>query len=156
VNTQSQLAPGTYTSRWNGRRADGTPEQEGTWAFTISALDDLQRSSAVERDFTLDDTLGAPRTIPPPLVVPRPRPRPVASFTLTRQARVTERIETPSGVVIRALGRVTAGPGKLAVAWNGTTASGGFVYPGRYVAHVIAVSAIGTSELTARFLVLRK
>ena len=156
MNTQSQLGPGTYTFHWNGRRTDGTPEQEGTWAFTVSVLDDLQRSSAVERDFTLDNTLAAPKTIPPPLAVPRPKPRPVASFTLTRQARVTERIETPSGVVVRALGRVTAGPGRLAVAWNGTAASGGFVYPGRYVAHVIAVSPVGTSELTARFLVLRK
>jgi hypothetical protein len=156
VNTQSRLAPGTYAYRWNGRRADGTSEQEGAWAFTVTALDDLQRSSGVERDFTLDDTLGAPKTIPPPLSVPRPKPRPVAGFTLTRQARVTERIETPSGVVVRALGRVTAGPGKLTVAWNGRAAAGGFVYPGRYVAHVIAVGAIGTSELTARFLVVRK
>jgi hypothetical protein len=154
--TQTQLAPGIYPFQWNGRKADGSPEQEGLWRFTVGAADDLGRTSSVERDFSLDLTLGSPRTIGPALMVPRPKSRAVASFNLTRQARVTTRIETASAVVVRKLGRTLVGPGTLTVSWNGTADSGGTVYSGRYVAHVIATSPIGTSELTAPFTVRRK
>ena len=154
--TQTQLAPGTYPFQWSGKKADGSPEQEGLWRFTVSAVDDLGRSSSVERDFSLDLTLGSPTTIGPALTVPHAKPRAVASFKLTRQARVTIRIETLSGIVVRRLGRTLAGPGALTVSWNGTTGSGGTVYSGRYVAHVIATSPIGTTELTAPFIVRRK
>jgi hypothetical protein len=156
VNTQAQLQPGTYPFQWNARRADGTPEQEGPWSFTVSAVDDLGRASSHTRAFSLDLTLGSPAPVAPALAVPRPAPRPVATFTLTRQARVTEQIETTKGVVLRKLSTVTAGPGTVSVAWNGKTAAGGTVYSGRYVAHVTATSQVGTSDLTAQFMVRRK
>jgi hypothetical protein len=156
VDTQTQATPGVYPLSWNARKADGTPEQEGPWSLTVSAVDDLGRASSETRPFSLDLTLGSPRTIGPALTVPRPTPRPVAAFALTRRARVQERIETPGGAVVRKLGAVVAGPGTLSVAWNGRTASGGTVYSGSYVAHVIATSAIGTSDLTARFTVRRR
>jgi hypothetical protein len=156
VNTQTQVAPGTYPFTWNARRADNTPEQEGPWTFTVNAVDDLGRSSTHTRPFSLDLTLGSPATVSPALTVPRAKPRPVATFTLTRQARVTERIETQKGTVIQTLGRVTAGPGALTVAWNGKAATGGTVYSGRYVAHVIATGSVGTSDLTALFTVRRR
>lgn len=155
-STQSQLQPRTYPFQWNGRRADRSPEQEGVWRFTVAATDDLGRSSTTERDFSLDLTLGSPATIGPALTVPRAQPRPVASFKLTRRARVTARIETPNGTIIRKLGTTVAGPGTFTVAWDGTAVARGTVYSGRYVAHVIAVSPIGTSELTATFTVRRK
>ena len=88
--------------------------------------------------------------------MPRPKPRPVATFTLARQARVSQRIETPTGKLVRALGTVVAKPGTLSVAWNGKTSAGGTVYSGRYVAHVTATSAIGTSDLAAPFTVRRR
>lgn len=156
VNTQSQLGPGTYPFPWNARRSDGTPEQEGPWSFTVSAVDDLGRSSSHTRPFTLDLTLGSPAAVSPALTVPRPRPRPVATFTLTRQARVAERIETPKGRIVRTLGAVAANAGTLSVAWNGKTNAGGTVYSGRYVARVTATSAIGTNDLTAPFAVRRR
>jgi hypothetical protein len=156
VNTQTQLAPGIYPFQWNARRADGTPEQEGQWTLTVGAVDDLGRSSSETRTFSLDLTLGSAKTLGPALPVPRKKARPVASFALTRQARVTERIETTGGVVLRKLGTVLAGPGTLTVIWDGKTPSGATVYSGRYVAHVIATSPIGTSELTAPFIVRRK
>src|SRR5438552_1798430 len=83
-------------------------------------------------DFSLDLTLGSPATIGPALSVPRPKARPVASFKLTRRARVTARIETPAGIVVRSLGMALAGPGTFTVAWNGKAGSGGTVYSGRY------------------------
>jgi hypothetical protein len=156
VNTQAQVGPGLYPFTWNARRADGTPEQEGAWSFSVSAVDDLGRASTHTRPFSLDLTLGSPKTVGPALTVPRPRPRAVATFALMRRARVTERIETPKGRIIRRLGAVVAGPGTLSVAWNGKATAGGTVYSGRYVAHVIAASAIGTSDLTAPFTVRRR
>lgn len=156
VNTQTQVNPGTYPFTWNARRADNTPEQEGKWTFTVSAADDLGRASNETRTFSLDDTLGSPAPVGPALPVPRKKARAVATFALTRQARVTERIETTGGVILRNLGRITTGPGKLTVAWDGKTASGATVYSGRYVAHVVAASAIGASDLTATFAVRRQ
>jgi hypothetical protein len=156
VNTQSQLAAGIYPFSWNARRADGTPEQEGLWSFTVTAVDDLGRTSSHTRTFSLDLTLGSPKPVGPALMVPRPKARAVATFTLTRRARVVERIETPAGTILRRLGTVTTGPGRLAVAWNGKAATGGTVYSGRYVAHVFATSPIGTSDLSAAFAVRRK
>jgi len=156
VNTQAQLAPGTYPFTWNARRADGTPEQEGPWSFTVTAVDDLGRTSSHTRPFSLDLTLGSPKAVTPALTVPRAGPRAVATFTLTRRARVVERIETPGGLVLRKLGTATTGPGTLSVAWNGKAATGGTVAGGRYVAHVFATSPIGTSDLSAQFAVRRK
>jgi hypothetical protein len=156
INTQAQLSPGIYPLQWNARRADGTPEQEGRWTLTVSAVDDLGRSSSETRTFSLDDTLGAPAPVGPALPVPRKKARAVATFALSRQARVTERIETTGGVILRRLGTTTAGPGKLAVAWDGKTASGATVYSGRFVAHVFATGQVGTSDLTATFAVRRQ
>lgn len=156
VSTTMQLAPGTYPFQWNARRADGTPELEGKWTLAVSAVDDLGRTSNETRTFSLDDTLGSPKTIGPALSVPRKKARPIATFALSRQARVVERIETPAGVVIRRLGAVQAGPGPLTVAWDGKAASGATVYSGRYLVDVLATSPIGTSELTAPFIVRRK
>jgi hypothetical protein len=59
-------------------------------------------------------------------------------------------------VILRRLGTVTVGPGPLTVAWDGTTSSGAAAFPGRYLAHVVAASSVGTSELTAPFLVRRQ
>jgi hypothetical protein len=156
VNQQSQLQPGTYTLQWNARKADETPEQEGAWAFVVSATDDLGRASSMERDFTLDLTLGSAAPVTPALAVPRAKPRAVATFKLTRRARVTTRIETAAGVVLRRVGTTTTGPGPLAVAWDGKTGSGASVYSGKYVAHVTARSSIGTSDLSTTFSVRRK
>jgi hypothetical protein len=119
-------------------------------------VDDLGRASTHTRTFSLDLTLGSAKAVTPALTVPRAKPRPVATFTLTRRARVVERIETPAGLVVRKLGTVTTGPGALSVAWDGKAATGGTVYGGRYVAHVFATSPIGTSDLSAQFAVHRK
>lgn len=156
VSTQTQVGPGTYPFQWNARRADGTPEQEGQWAFTVTAVDDLGRTSTESRRFSLDLTLGSAAAVTPALAVPRKKARSVATFALTRRARVTERIETTGRVLLRNLGATTAGPGTLTVVWDGRASSGASVYSGRYVAHAIAQSAVGTSDLTATFSVRRK
>ena len=105
-------APGTYPFQWNARRTDGTPEQEGPWSFTVSAVDDLGRASSHDARPSRSTSRSARRRRSRRRSPSRaPPPRPVASFTLTRQARVTEQIETSKGVVVRKLGTATAGPG---------------------------------------------
>jgi hypothetical protein len=150
-----QLAAGTYPLAFTGLRADGTPEIEGTWRWLITATDDLGRASTVERDFSLNLTLGFPKTVGGALPVPRAQPRAVASFNLTRAALVTPRIETTSGVVLRTLPRESDSPGTLQVTWDGVTKTGAVVYSGRYVAHVFAKNAIGTADLSVPFTVRR-
>ena len=150
-----QQAPGTYPLTFPGKRADGTPEVEGVWRWLVSATDDLGQVSSIERDFSLDLTLGSPRTVAPALAVPRLSPRAVAAFTLTRSAVVTSTIETASGVVLRVVARKRYDPGTVQVAWDGVTNTGATVYSGHYVARVSARSALGTSVLSAPFTVRR-
>ena len=45
-------APGLYTFTWNALRADGSPEQEGKWKLSVTAVDDQNATSTVEQPFT--------------------------------------------------------------------------------------------------------
>lgn len=150
-----QVEPGVYTLEWSGLREDGAPEPEGRWTWAVSAVDDLGRSSAQERSFDLNLTLGFARAVGPALVVPRPRPRAVAVAQLTRAARVTARIETLSGALLRRLPPQELAPGTVRVAWDGRTDTGSPVYSGRYVARISAVNELGTVSLAVAFLVRR-
>jgi hypothetical protein len=150
-----QQQPGTFPFTWNGTTPDGARYPEGKWRFVVSATDDLGRASTVERDFSLNLTLGYPKADGGTLVVPRGQPRIVALFTLTHAATVTSQIETRSGVVLRRLGTRPYQPGSVQVAWDGVTTSGAVVYSGRYVARVIAKNELGTVDLSAPFVVRR-
>jgi hypothetical protein len=147
--------PGTYPLDWSGLKADGTPEPEGRWRWTVTATDDAGRASSGEQQFSVNRTLGFPAPVTPALAVPRANPRAVASFKLTRPATVTPRIVTLSGVVLRTLPRLRAVPGDLQVAWDGRTDAGGVVYSGRYVAEATATNELGSVTLGAPFQVRR-
>ena len=149
-------APGTYPLDWPGTKPDGTPELEGRWRFVVGATDDQGAVSSAERDFMLNRTLGFPTPVAPALAVPRPQPRAVAVFKLTRPATLTPRIETASGVVLRTLPRLRATPGDVQIAWDGTTDGGAVVYSGRYVASLTATNELGPVTLDATFTVTRK
>jgi exopolysaccharide biosynthesis protein len=150
-----QVQPGTFPYTWNAKRPDGTPEAEGRWTWSVSATDERSVSTSMQRTFFLNDTLGGAKTVPPPLVVPRPSPRVVATFTLTHPALVTERIETAAGVVLRTVLHGRLQPGQVDVQWDGTAKSGAVVYPGRYVARVLATNDFGPVDLSAPFTVVR-
>jgi hypothetical protein len=147
--------PGSYPLEFTGLKPDGTPDAEGLYRWTVSATDDLGRTSQVERTFPLDNTLGFARPVGPTLAVPRPQPRVVATMTLTHPATVTTRIETPAGVLVRNLGSRKLEPGPLDIAWNGVSDSGAVVYSGRYVARATAVNELGSVDLTVVFAVRR-
>ncbi len=147
--------PGVYRFAWSGRRAGGSPELAGRWRWVVSAIDDTGQSSAVERSFALNPTLGFLRVRPSTMALRPRRGSVVASYRLAFRARVSATVETPSGALIGRLGRRSLGPGRGAFAWNARTASGALVFSGRYVLRVVAVNQFGRSELTRSFTVRR-
>jgi Phosphodiester glycosidase/FlgD Ig-like domain len=148
-------APTTVFYDWNGLKPDGSPELEGRWRWVVTATDNTGLSSSGERGFTLNRTLGFATAVPPTLAVPRPQPRSVATFKLTRPATITARIKTASGVVVRTLPKAPSSGGDYQVLWDGRTDSGAVVYSGRYLAEVTATNELGAVTLGAKFSVRR-
>jgi len=131
--------PGTYPFTYS------TFDAEGTWHWRVTATDDLQRTSTIDRPFRYDTTLRG-------LVAPRTaRGRATIRFTLSRAAAVKLQIETRTGVVVRALPPLRLQPGSSAIVWDGRLPHGTRAYGGTYVAHVFATSDVGTSDLSVSF-----
>jgi hypothetical protein len=124
-------APGMYRFTWNGA---GQPE--GAWTFRVTADDDLGRHSVADRQFPLNSTLGF-------LEARVGGKRVTAAFKLARAARVTARIETSAGAIVRTLPTRNMQVGDGSIAWAGRA--------GRYVFSVTAVNDAGSVELTAPF-----
>jgi exopolysaccharide biosynthesis protein len=130
--------PGWHSFTWNGTDPAGAPAPEGRYQWTVSATDDLGRTSTTSRSFMLDDTLGFLR-------IARNARR--IAFTLTRAAKIRVTIESPNEDILRT---VAAGPraaGKVNVSWNGRDGRGKRVRSGSYDVHVSTTSTVGTSEL---------
>jgi len=131
--------PGTYSNSFADFDGDGD------WHWEVTATDDLHRTSIAYRTFRVDSTLRG-------LVVPpTARGLMTARFTLGRAAKVTLRIETTGGVTVRALPAVQLQPGARRLTWDGTLPGGARAPSGTYVAHVLATSSVGTSDLRATF-----
>jgi hypothetical protein len=127
---------------------------EGRWTFRVSAVDDRGRSSAAERSFAVNTTLGYLELQPATVRVPGALQ---VTFRLARAARVTVTVETRTGGVIRRL--VAARPlaaGPQTLAWNGRDARGRLAVRGQYVVHVAATNAVGTVDLQKPFTVRRR
>ena len=149
-----QQGPGTYKFSYAGTKPDGSAEAEGKWHWTVTALDDLGRRSTADQPFWLNNTLGFLQ-VPSNAVVGGRRRLTVARFALTHPAKVTTRIESQSGLLIRRLGKANLRPGTLRVRWDGRDQRKHLVYGGRYVLRVRAVSQFGPTELTRTFRVRR-
>ncbi|HVS86388.1 MAG TPA: phosphodiester glycosidase family protein [Gaiellaceae bacterium] len=134
VLADDQEQPGVHTLAW-----DGAAAAEGAWTFTVTAADDLGRTTSAQRAFTLDDTLGALSIAPPA----------TATFQLTRAATVVVTAERRNGVAVATLLDSQLQPGPQTVTWDGAGADGKKLPAGGYQIHVVATSAIGRSELTA-------
>jgi hypothetical protein len=139
VESAVSHTPGTYTFGVT------TFDHEGTWRWDVSALDDLGRSSAVERTFRFDTTLQA--VVVPPSVRGTVR----VGFALTRPARVTLRIETVGGVLLNSLPSVSLQPGSGSIRWDGRLAGGSLAFAGTYVAHLLVSSDVGESGRSVSF-----
>ena len=140
--------PGIYKFTWSGKAADGTPEPEGKWRFSVTVDDAAGRSSA-DRLFAVDETLSGLTVAPDSLWLRHGSL--AATFTLTYAARVTVTVETPSGIVVRRLVRTNLDPGAQKVSWNGRREGGAVAFGGRYVVHVSATNEFGTVDLSQPF-----
>jgi hypothetical protein len=135
----AQHDAGTYSFPYSAFDA------EGTWHWIVTATDDLKRTSTIDQAFRYDTTLtglSAPRLA---------RGTAAFHFVLARPASVKAQIETPNGVVIRALPAVSLPAGPQAVVWNGRLPHGTLAYGGNYMAHVFVTSSVGTSDLSVQF-----
>jgi exopolysaccharide biosynthesis protein len=133
-----QRAPATYRLTWDGVDANGAPAAEGKYHWTVTATDDLGRSSTIDRTFTVDDTLGFVRV---------GRNARTISFRLSRDATVRVAVEDRFGDILRTVARGVRTAGNVAVKWNGRDGRRKRVPPGGYVVHVAATSAIGVSDV---------
>jgi hypothetical protein len=129
VLAQAAQQPGTYTVPWDGKDA-----VEGAWRFSVSAVDDLGRTTTAERPFSLNDTLGALQVAPA-------NPGLTATFQLAHSATVTVSVEKPNGLTVATLftKRLDAGP--QTATWHGRSSG--------YRMRVTASNAIGKATLVA-------
>jgi hypothetical protein len=147
TQTASQ-APGTYTFTFPGTKADGSVDAEGRWHWIVNAVDAQGRSSSADQPFWLNNTLGFLKA-PSSVAVRAGRRVTVASFRLTRPARVTTTIESPGGLVLRTLAkRALVRTGSAKVRWDGRDRRGHLVYGGKYVVRVQALNGFGPSSLS--------
>jgi hypothetical protein len=126
-------ARGSYQLSWPGTRVDNSVELEGSWRWVVTALDEDEQSSTVERRFTLNTTLGFLRGS-----------RRGASFRLARPAHVKVTLETRKGAVLRTLLSRQLGAGPAGARWTGKP-----LPRGRYVVRVVAANQLGRAELAA-------
>jgi hypothetical protein len=125
--TQAAQQPGTYTLQWGGQGA-----AEGDWRFSVSATDDLGRTTTADRPFSLNDTLGG-------LQVTQTAGGLSATFQLAHPAAVTVTVEKPNGIVIARLLAKKLDAGPQTTTWSGR-ASGDLV-------RVVATNSIGRATL---------
>lgn len=143
-------ASGTYTYSWNALRSDGSPELEGKWKLTVSAVDDQGATSTVEQPFTVNDTLGFLKA-PTAVTIRKGQPALSASFTLGRAAQVTGTIRTAAGIVVSTVRAGKLGTGPQTLAWDGRTDDGKLAFDGRYTLVVSAANELGRSDLSQVF-----
>ena len=147
-------APGTYKFSSTGTKTDDTVDTEGRWHWLVTAVDDLGRQSSSDQPFWVNNTLGNLR-VPRTVRVRAGRRLTLGTFTLTRSATVTTRVESTNGVVVRKLGSAKIGAGTASVRWDGRDRRGNLVYGGRYVLRVGAQNQFGPTDLTQAFLAHR-
>lgn len=148
--------PGLYRFDWSGR-TNGSSEPEGRWRLTVNATDSTGRSSAAERSFSLNNTLGFITVQPLRAVVHRRRGgRVTIGFQLTRPARVSITITSKTGQLLRVVRNAQAPAGRVVAIWDGKYPNGKPVFSGTYVAKVTAISRAGRADLARSFRVRRR
>ena len=148
---QDAEQPGVHTVAWNAETAAGTPEVEGAWKFTVTAVDDQGRTTSADRQFAVNDTLGALQATPVAAQLSKGQNALTTTFQLAHTATVTATIETRTGIVIATLLDAKLQPGPQQVLWDGHTWTGALAFTGAYQVHVTAENSIGTVSLTAPF-----
>jgi Phosphodiester glycosidase len=130
VLVQDDEQPGVHTLQWDGQGA-----VEGSWRFSVAAVDDLGRATTAERTFALNQTLGSLNVTPTDSGVD-------ATFELAHAASVTVTVEKANGIVLATLVSKKLDPGPQSASWNGRPGSG-------YRVRVVATNSIGKATLLA-------
>jgi flagellar hook assembly protein FlgD len=151
----SQRSAGRYRLDWSGVKADGSPEPEGRWRFTVTAVDDQGQTSTTDRLFSLNNTLAALAVQPTVLVSPRGSSL-RATFRLAHPATVRVTVERATGAVARTVLRRSYAEGPAEIGWDGRDTSRALAFRGRYVLRVRATNAFGRVDLTRPFSVRRR
>src|SRR5205823_13410542 len=124
--------------------------------WVVSATDDQQKDSSIERAFWVNDTLGFLRVSPRAVrLKARRRNRVLARFRLAHTATVVGTVRTRAGALVRRLGPVRLGAGSRALRWDGRYRSGRLAYRGSYVFSVFAKNSYGPVTLARPFGVRR-
>jgi hypothetical protein len=142
--------PGTYTFSWTGLQADGTPEPEGAYQFSVSAVDDQGQTTTSSRAFSINDSLGF-LVAPSKVVIRRQGVALRATYRLAHTATVTAEIQTASGITVRTLLKATLQPGQQTVTWDGLIGLGTRAFGGAYQLVVSAANTLGTATLSQAF-----
>jgi hypothetical protein len=130
VLVQDDEQPGVHTLQWDGQDA-----VEGSWRFSVAAVDDLGRSTTAERTFALNQTLGSLHVSPKDGGID-------ATFQLAHAANVTVTVEKANGIVLATLVSKKLDSGDQNVSWSGRPGSG-------YRVRVVATNSIGKATLLA-------
>jgi hypothetical protein len=125
---QDAEQPGVHTLTW-----DGKDSVEGSWRFSVTATDDLGRTTTADRQFALNQTLGS-------LQVTARSGGATATFQLAHAASVTVTVEKANGIVLATLLSKKLEVGPQTVTWSGQTSGG-------YRVRVTATNAIGKATL---------
>jgi flagellar hook assembly protein FlgD len=145
-----QKDPGAYTFSWAGLREDGTPEPEGSYQFTVAAVDDQGQSSTSSRPFSIDETLGF-LVSQSKIVIRKTGVALRGTYQLAHPATVTAQIQTQSGIAVRTLYKAVQQAGQQSVAWDGRIGAGTRAFGGSYQLVVSATNALGTATLSQAF-----
>jgi len=149
-STTGARRPGTYKKTFTRRLGDGK------WRWTVSAVDHKGRSSAMDRTFTANDTLGYLKLSRTLLRPTKRGGRLDISFRLSRSAHVAVTVRKPSGGIVRHLASTAVGPGRAVVRWNVRNDAGHVVRDGRYIVRVGARNDVGTVALAKGLRVRRR
>jgi spore germination protein YaaH/flagellar hook assembly protein FlgD len=143
-------ARSSWAVAWDGRTAAGAALPDGRYRYRVDVRDAGGTRTVVYATVTIDRSAGYLRWSRSfyPQDGDALTPTSVVSFRLVRQATTTLRILDANGALVRTVwaNRVLAA-GTRTWTWNGRTAAGTYVVPGRYVAELTATSSLGSTRL---------
>jgi len=138
---------------WNGRNLAGRTVADGRYTLRVKGLDRAGNQTISQMTVRVDRTIRSVAWSRPSFI-PKSRQRDRMTFVLRRPAVVTVSI-THGSTVVRSVWKDRGlAAGTYGWTWNGRTAAGVLLKPGRYRAVVTATSRIGSSTFT-RIVVIR-
>jgi len=145
VRSWALVAGTAGAASWDGRNARGTIVYDGRYRYRVDGYDQAGNRAIRDISVNVDRTIAS-MAWSDGSFDPRAGQRSQLSFRLRRAASVTVAIYQGSTLVRRIWTSRTLSATTYRWTWNGKTASGAYVKPGRYRAVVTATSWIGVSR----------